>query len=373
MSSYQARDAELAANRSIPLKRNYKVGERCTLQPPLPPKRPPWTPLKYIMFVVASRSRSSSSTSSRSRHRHHKKSRRRRRHTSSRSVSRSRSSSPSKRSRSGSRDRHRRRRSRSRTRSRSRDRSSRKHKKSKHKRRKRSSSSDSDRSDRYTKSRSARSSADRGSRGSTRDRDRRERTRERDRDRNRDSERDKDRKRDRERDRDNERDVKVLSPVPEEVTVIKNQEMSESEKLAYTRAVEEIDEGGFVQQNFKSSRDDKTAVAKDGSKEDNGFNFGTQAELSARANKFIPLSDDSLFSPHVEAGGVVTVAPDPVLPGARPRRPLQCRRRGGGLPMTSAGQSPRESRTLNRVRLGEALSAGLRSLTPQSPFLSRTQ
>lgn len=75
-------------------------------------------------------------------------------------------------------------------------------------------------------------------------------------------------------------------------------EMSESEKLAYTRAIEEIDEGGFVQQNFKSSRDEKAANTKE-NKEDGGFNFGTQAELSSRANKFIPLSDDSLFSPHV--------------------------------------------------------------------------
>ena len=75
--------------------------------------------------------------------------------------------------------------------------------------------------------------------------------------------------------------------------------MTESEKLAYTRTVEEIDEGGFVQQNFKSSRDGKAATTKDTNKEDGEFNFGTQAELSARANKFIPLTDDSLFSPHV--------------------------------------------------------------------------
>lgn len=79
---------------------------------------------------------------------------------------------------------------------------------------------------------------------------------------------------------------------------MKSQEMTESEKLAYTRAIEEIDEGGFVQQNFKSSREDKAASNKD-NKEDGEFNFGTQAELSARANKFIPLSDDSLFSPHL--------------------------------------------------------------------------
>lgn len=29
------------------------------------------------------------------------------------------------------------------------------------------------------------------------------------------------------------------------------------------------------------------------------FNFGTQAEVSAKGGKFIPLSDDSLFSPHL--------------------------------------------------------------------------
>lgn len=74
--------------------------------------------------------------------------------------------------------------------------------------------------------------------------------------------------------------------------------MSESEKLAYSRAVEEIGEGGFVQQNFKSSRGDKATNTKD-KKEDGEFNFGTQAELSSRQSKFIPLSDDSLFSPHL--------------------------------------------------------------------------
>ncbi|MPC08745.1 Serine/Arginine-related protein 53 [Portunus trituberculatus] len=73
--------------------------------------------------------------------------------------------------------------------------------------------------------------------------------------------------------------------------------MTESEKLAFTRAIEEIDEGGFVQQNFKSTREDKTANKEN--KEEGEFNFGTQAELSAKANKFIPLSDDSLFSPHL--------------------------------------------------------------------------
>lgn len=73
--------------------------------------------------------------------------------------------------------------------------------------------------------------------------------------------------------------------------------MSESEKLAFDRAIEEIGEGGFIQQNFKSSRGDKTST-KD-AKEDGEFNFGTQAELSSRQSKFIPLSDDSLFSPHV--------------------------------------------------------------------------
>lgn len=74
--------------------------------------------------------------------------------------------------------------------------------------------------------------------------------------------------------------------------------MSESEKLAYSRAIEEIGEGGFVQQNFKSSRGDKTTSTKD-TKEGGEFNFGTQAELSSRQSKFIPLSDDSLFSPYV--------------------------------------------------------------------------
>ncbi|XP_045581274.2 serine/Arginine-related protein 53 isoform X2 [Procambarus clarkii] len=221
-------------------------------------------------------SRSSSSTSSRSRHRHHKKSRRHRRHSSSRSYSRSRSPSPSRRSHSLSRDRerHRRRRSPTRSRSRSRDRSSRKHKKSKHKHRKRSSSSDSDHSEKYSKSRSARSSIDRdrSSRGSTKDRDRR----------------------DKERDKE-----KVLSPVPEEVKSTKKQEMTESEKVAYSRAVEEIGEDGFVQQTFKSSRGEKAPKKQADSKDGDEFNFGTQAELAAKAGKFIPLSDDSLFSPHL--------------------------------------------------------------------------
>ncbi|KAG7170815.1 Serine/Arginine-related protein 53-like [Homarus americanus] len=227
-------------------------------------------------------SRSSSSTSSKSRHRRHKKSRRHRRYSSSRSRSRSRSPSNSHRSRSISRDRDRHRRRRSPTRSRSRSRSSRKHKKSKHKHRRRSSSSDSDRSEKYSKSRSARSSVDRdrSSRGSTKDRDRR------------------DRDRDRDKEKEKERD-KVLSPVPEEPKSAKK-EMSESEKIAYSKAIEEIGEDGFVQQTFKSSRGEKAAPKNQAdTKNGDEFNFGTQAELSARAGKFIPLSDDSLFSPHL--------------------------------------------------------------------------
>lgn len=76
-------------------------------------------------------------------------------------------------------------------------------------------------------------------------------------------------------------------------------EMSESEKIAYSRAIEEISEDGFVQQSFKSSRGEKTQKNQTESKNGEEFNFGTQAELSAKAGKFIPLSDDSLFSPHV--------------------------------------------------------------------------
>lgn len=76
--------------------------------------------------------------------------------------------------------------------------------------------------------------------------------------------------------------------------------MLESEKLAYSRAIEEIGEDGFVQQEFKSSRGDKTQKKEVDTKSNgNEFNFGTQAELNAKGGKFLPLSDDSLFSPHV--------------------------------------------------------------------------
>lgn len=75
--------------------------------------------------------------------------------------------------------------------------------------------------------------------------------------------------------------------------------MSESEKIAFSRTIEEISEDGFVQQTFKSSRGEKAQKNQAENKNGEEFNFGTQAELSAKAGKFIPLSDDSLFSPHL--------------------------------------------------------------------------
>lgn len=76
-------------------------------------------------------------------------------------------------------------------------------------------------------------------------------------------------------------------------------ELTESEKLAYSRTIEQINEGGFAQEAFKSSRGDKAPKKQEDSVNNGNFDFGTQAELTAKAGKFIPLSDDSLFSPHV--------------------------------------------------------------------------
>lgn len=79
--------------------------------------------------------------------------------------------------------------------------------------------------------------------------------------------------------------------------------MTESEKLAYSKAVEEIEGDSFVQHSFKSSSSDKKSQSSANDQGDETFNFGTQAEVTAKGGgKFIPLSDDSLFSPHVCMG-----------------------------------------------------------------------
>lgn len=91
-----------------------------------------------------------------------------------------------------------------------------------------------------------------------------------------------------------------MSQIKEEPYRSKQIEMTESEKLAYSKAVEEIEGDSFVQHSFKSSSGDKKSQSSANDQSDETFNFGTQAEVTAKGGgKFIPLSDDSLFSPHL--------------------------------------------------------------------------
>lgn len=75
--------------------------------------------------------------------------------------------------------------------------------------------------------------------------------------------------------------------------------MTESETVARNQAIEDIDSGSFQPQNFKSTRADKAVKTNGDDKTDNGFDFGTQAELTSKSGKIPAFNDDSLFSPHL--------------------------------------------------------------------------
>lgn len=93
--------------------------------------------------------------------------------------------------------------------------------------------------------------------------------------------------------------VKSPSPPPVKQKVVEQKDVSESEKIAFNNAVEEIGTGSFIQETFKSSRGSKPENPEANAINGEEFNFGTQAEVSAKGGKFIPMSDDSLFSPQL--------------------------------------------------------------------------
>lgn len=93
-----------------------------------------------------------------------------------------------------------------------------------------------------------------------------------------------------------------MSPIEDEDEankIVIDLTLTETEQVSRIQAIEDIEGDNFHQQNFKSSRSEKAAKDNTEDKNENGFSFGTQAELSSKAGKIPVFNDDSLFSQHL--------------------------------------------------------------------------